>query len=251
MKKYVVGFMTILLCAGVLKADLMTAENARIGGIATNYYADAQLRSGLSPENQNGVQLRGYYSSATLAYSPVLVFVLPDLQGGTILSANLTAYGTTVLPNTSYYSALDLYGLRWHANTGAISDTSLSMTDVADSKDYSASNNGTGIMDNMFPNSTNASLNGTYSIDDAAQIALGDWLQAQYDGGAQAGDYVFLRLTPDRVDTAIFGRGWNVNSADASSNQPVLQITTIPEPATIGMLGLGAVTAVLIRRSRS
>lgn len=230
MKKAEIIMAVIAFCAGIPQlnaaTNVITAANApRKMAPATK--ADAYGRTGTSVNDHHAAALRGYYTSATASSFPVLVFVLPDLAGGKIVSASLALHGTKSMAHNAYNSALDLYGVRYQAETGAKTDTEVLPSDAATGKDYAAGNNGTGIMDNMFPPSNTANPDGLHSTDAAAQIALGNWLKAQYDAGAKAGDYVFLRLTPDTVDTAVFGRGWIVTSADAATNQPLLQITTI------------------------
>jgi len=220
----------VVLCAGITQlnaaTNVLTAENAP-RKMAPASKADAYGRTGASVNDHHSAALRGYYASAAMCNFPVFVFVLPDLAGGKIVSANLTVHGTKNLEHNAYNSALDLYGVRYQAETGAKADTEVLSSDAAAGKDYAASNNGTGIMDNMFPPSNTTNPDGIHSTDAASQIALGNWLKAQYDAGAKAGDYVFLRLTPDTVDAAVFGRGWIITSADAVTNQPLLQITTV------------------------
>ena len=220
----------LTLCAGFLEThavtNVITAFNAP-RKIIPGTKADAYGRTGTSVNDHGAPILRGYYTSASASSFPVLVFVLPDLAGGKVVSANLTVYGTKNMAHNAYNSALDLYGVRYQAETGAKTDTEVLSSDAATGKEYAPSNNGTGIMDNMFPPSKPEAADGFYSTDSAAQVALGNWLKAQYDAGAKAGDYVFLRLTPDTADASIFGRGWLVSSADAPVNQPVLQITTV------------------------
>lgn len=240
MTKYTVAVIAVislagLLCAAPITTNTIVLTNALREGYT--YCADAWGRTGLSPDGLQNAQLRGYYTSETVADYPVFVFILPDMGRGKIISANLTLYGTPANAHPSYYSALDLYAIRYKANTSAATDSNVLITDGADSKSYSISNNGTGIMDNMFPNSTNSSLSGAYSTDAAAQVALGNWLTAQYAAGAKAGDYIFLRLTPDNYSVGFFSRGWLVNSADAASNQPVLEVVIEVPPPALGVLG--------------
>ena len=68
-----------------------------------------------------------------------------------------------------------------------------------------------------------------------------------------AGKYVFLTLRPD---AASLYTSANTTWATANSTtlaKPTLDIytATIPEPATVGMLGLGALITLLLRRMRS
>lgn len=220
---------TVLLMGSVaLQAAELTATNA-VRKLKPDDMADGNARSGgQTGTGQADTILRVYQPSATLIYSGMLVFVLPDLGGESIASANLTLYGKPNLPNTTYNSGVDLYGVRYAAETGSSSDTEITTSDSELSNAFSVSgNNGTGIMDGMFPASTSAALEGTYETSATADVALGAWIQAQYNAGAQPGDYIFLRLTADTYSAgAVFSRGWVINSADATNNLPELTITT-------------------------
>ena len=193
-----------------------------------SYYADAQL---IAPSTvsqwDTTAPLRCYYSNGSLQNSVVLVFQLPSLGGHSIATANLSVLGTTSNPNATHNTGVDLYAVRWQKNTSATTDTKVLTSDFPNQLAYEViGNSGIGIMNNLLPLSTSASLNGTYSTSSAAQTALGTWLQAQYNAGAVAGDYVFLRLNVNSNAGGSLYYGWTVNSANAPSNPPVLTITT-------------------------
>ena len=187
------------------------------------------------------------------------------------------------MPDNIYNSALDLYAIRYVARSGSKADTEVLASDEASRPAYSKTgNNGRGIMNNFFPKSHASAQPGLRTTDAEAGRNLGAWLQAQYKAGAKAGDYVFFRLTPDSpASSGMYSHGWVVTARDDVSNpahQPVLTITTGESSSksssktvsskkpkqtkraktsrvgakegAAGLLGLGFLTLVLLRRSK-
>ncbi len=68
-----------------------------------------------------------------------------------------------------------------------------------------------------------------------------------------AGKYVFLTLRPDAaLRNASMATTWaTANSTTLAKPTLDIYTATIPEPATVGMLGLGALVTLLLRRMRS
>ncbi len=185
----------------------------------------------------------------------IVPFALPDLGGETITSVNFKVGATD-----SGYGAglsLDLYGVRVSAsNATAASDFYRGTWDTSGT-------NGTAIQQayavKIAGNPAPANPREINS-DAGGATALGAWLQSLYDGGAQPGDFAFLRVNPDQdylAGSNSYIYMYTANSTAASDiaggttlQLPVLEITTIPEPATLGMVLL-SVGALLLRRRRN
>lgn len=227
---------TVILAAGLCLVMAVAAEAAELPAtnavrkLAPTQMADASVITNAGETGHGNATLNSYHSDATTTYQPVFVFVLPDLGGASIASANLACYGVKVNANDTYFTAGDLYAVIHQAETGNNSDTEVDTpTHKSVSNEYSvAGNNGTGIMDDFFPPSTTGAAEGLHETDAAADTALGNWLQTQYDGGAVAGDYVFLRIQPDRQIGTVYSRGWTIDTADhgTPAQRPALTITT-------------------------
>lgn len=264
-----------MLCTLTAHAGFHTANSAT-RKVSPRQWADAYLRTGSAPSAHGQTTLRAYPISARAVASPVFVFVLPELNGEKISTARLSLYGTPNLPNNVYNTALDLYAVRYVAQSGSKADTEVLASDEARRPTYAMrGNNGTGIMNNFFPKSHAASLPGIYTTSDEAGRSLGAWLQAQYTQGAKAGDYVFFRLTPDAAPSPTnANHGWIITARDDVSNpahQPALTIITKTgsgpaqsfakvkppsaqkpkTPIEISLLGVGMLLLVLLRREKS
>jgi len=166
----------------------------------------------------------------------VVVFALPDLGGETISAASLSVDLYTGYPGgvNDWPKSLNLYGVRYGSSSAVL---------TSDFAPVSADpGNGTLIQLGIFTMpSSGVYAWDSYETDAAGDAALAAWIADQYAAGAQAGDYVFLRFNLDKP-TANSVQIASANSVD--HNIPVLTITTIPEPATLGLLALGALTAL-------
>ncbi len=69
---------------------------------------------------------------------------------------------------------------------------------------------------------------GKISLDSSSMQSFADFINAQYEAGAQAGDYVFLRLNSN-TESESSGNYYRFSSADAmaSINRPVLELTIV------------------------
>lgn len=99
---------------------------------------------------------------------------------------------------------------------------------------------------------TTSDTTGNYSLDTAGEANLLSYLQSNW----VEDDYLFISLKADTDDNNFimgedendnynFGGGtsWTAGATDAQLN-----VTAIPEPATSGLLGLGALGGLLFRR---
>jgi len=118
----------------------------------------------------------------------------------------------------------------------------------------------TKIQDNFIVNLTESPWqwpDSTHSTDSAGDANLASWLQSQYTGTTPNAAYAILRLNPDAVPVGTY-RGVRIKSSDAAYGdspepgeiRPTLTVETIPEPATIGLLGLAGLGAMIARRLR-
>lgn len=179
----------------------------------------ASIRAGARPTSGNGGR------------SAVFVFQLPEIrQGEVIQTANFQANLEAIFTNVSGGLAnADLYGLGWATgstvedlvgNTAAL--TAVKQIHYEKSEvDASFTRIEAGFVTVDTPL-------GPVHTDDTADAALAAWLQAQYDAGASAGDYVFLRVNPTANHFAN-DRGYEFSSADSivpDIDKPRLTITT-------------------------
>jgi len=85
---------------------------------------------------------------------------------------------------------------------------------------------------------------------DAGDAALVDYLNASYAGGANAGSFVFLRMS---YGADGFAAGWDAYKFTTSEAQfegdwPILSFTAVPEPASLLAVACGVAVALTRRR---
>lgn len=170
----------------------------------------------------------------------VYVFALPDLGGEAIDTASLDfSFTISNSPNGN----ADLYGLDYSSTAGVSAATDYYQGAYGDDP------NATPLQDDIL---TLSSTEGRMSTDATGSANLASYLTAQYDNGAQPGDYVKLRLNIDVANESNYYY-YKVDSANNGTveNRPVLNITTVPEPSTFAIgAGVIAILATVIRRKR-
>ncbi|WP_309395819.1 hypothetical protein [Cerasicoccus maritimus] len=173
----------------------------------------------------------------------VLVFELPDLGGQAISTANLYTQltnGGYLQPDGGYPYDIAIYGMRTSASNAV---------ELTDYGFGTSPGNGDLIQSDYYTFTTNQPFPGDEAVNTSAagSISLASWLQDQYDGGATAGDYAFIRLTPSGPtnNPPAFASADNTTPGYA----PVLTVETIPEPRTYAAIaGLGMLTLAILRR---
>ena len=231
MKKILVTMMAVGLVASVSMADVFNVG----GDVAdTTIGLDAVGNKTLIWVNQTTLTAADdNYAASQGDKKAVLVFALPDLAGKGISAASLNFELQSRYPTAdSYPAGLDLYGVRY-ASTAVVLGTDYDLVTsslVQDDVATLANNN----------DATYAS----FTTVTASDAGLATWLTAQYTAGAVAGNFVYLRLESD----VHMANPWNMVSADGASGTPVLTITTIPEPATLGLVTAFSGAILFIRR---
>jgi autotransporter-associated beta strand protein len=138
---------------------------------------------------------------------PVFPLQLPDLGPVTnpfasaAFSFNLASFVNTPIANA------DLYGLARRASAVVLTNDYWTATSTVD-----PSPNATLLETNLM---TPASPLGLITTTDNGNINLVDFLNAQYAGGAGAGQFVFLRLSTDRAETGGANR-YQITSAEGA-----------------------------------
>ncbi|UXX79907.1 Ig-like domain-containing protein [Reichenbachiella carrageenanivorans] len=201
-----------------------------ITSTADGYVSDATLVTENNPYYAGFMKLGksdvGGNANLTTAIIP---FELPAIpEGKEIRKANLKVY---VSYGREWVTTnVDLYGLEYNAAAdissldhfvGAYGDGTGNGSDFGIEDDYFTKNVANGSLDTERYEETSAS----------GDANLASYLKAQYDAGAVAGDYVFLRLSVD--NTAVAGAHYFKVEGDGSATPPTLSIT-FDEPVPAG-----------------
>lgn len=178
---------------------------------------------------------QGAVADASNYQMAVIPFLLPDLPAGErIDTASLSIEVTqNAYANQSSGQNLNIVGVRSAASSTVLAADFSGGTTVASSVLY---------MDYAVPGIV---ADHTFSSAD-----LADYLQSIYDapGYVSGSTYVFLRLAPNEPDVRANSYLIIASANHTTATVPTLTLTTIPEPATVGMLGLGTLMMLMIRR---
>jgi hypothetical protein len=219
MKKILTSLVILILTSTVVTADVIYADGADRSYDTTG----GQLGSAGADSNPIGVRGTG------VGLGAVIPFLIPTLDGASITSAELSITllsNTLVDSNPSMY--LEVYGARSATTAGPVPADFTGVT--------------TPLVSNWLQFNSNTAT-GTYT---ASSSALTSWISGQ--AGTTGDVYVFLTLRSNIVPSGSYDYVY-MASGNATADQPTLTITTsVPEPATIGMLGFGSLVALLLRR---
>lgn len=246
MKKVIIVALAVTLCASVSMASVITLtsnpKDQVVYGINTNppaWVGQATARVGYDVISKQGD-----------AY--IMVFTLPTLPAGeTISSASLYTYSTVTVGNNVKSWNIDVYGVR------AADSTAVSTNDFFDGANDP---NATKVIDDYVQIiTTNKTAVGAYYS--TTNTSFGAWLTTLYTGNVPNYSNAFVRMNADVAYANMTNNaGYQIASCYPTfatgddpivSQRPVLTLYTIPEPATVGMLGLGALVTLLGRRFRN
>jgi len=242
MKNTLIVLVALAMIAGFAQADMIVS--------VANGHTDPLLDPGDGWIDSNGgansgqALIFGVVPDATNVRSGIAVVKLPTLTGGsTILTANLDL-GLYQSNMTAEWN-VDLYAL-YTINTPILT--------AADHYHGANDAGATKLQDNFVSFLAASPWQppvGTYSTDTTGDANLTAWLQTQYIGTAPNAAYAVFRVSMDAIPSAT----WNIDRfSDSMGNggqiQPTLTIETVPEPATIGLLGLAGLGAMIARRLR-
>lgn len=154
--------------------------------------------------------IAGTAGSVNKERCPVLPFRLPDRGAATnpFLSAYLSLHYRG--KNSTVRGNVDVYGLGRRSGPAVLTSDYWSATGDPDPTDAAF------LADNIVTADSTE-----YGLKIISNGALLNYLNAQYDGGAGAGDYVFIRLSTDAPQTGGANR-YNFTSADGGMSDPDL-----------------------------
>ncbi len=223
------------LIAGVLglSASIASASTTAI----VSHYQDLGISvDGTNNHVSDKLTRVGNRSNLAQITAAVYVFELPELQVGQSIIDAVFAVGLDRTRNGPQFD-VDLYGL------GYRSAATVNVTD-----DYYAG---------AFDEDPNAvGLQSGFLTPDIAvggeiyeSVNLASYLNELYQAGAQAGDYVFLRLNPNVTSAGNYvSYEVAMSTYETVEMRPTLYVT-VPEPSTTaGLFGVAALGLVVVRR---
>jgi hypothetical protein len=183
----------------------------------------------------------------------VLPFQLPDL-GAVVDPFTSASLGVNLNPNTGDANStpIDLYGLQRISSSPAVLPGDWYR---GASPDPTATLIQASFLTPASPQSWGAPNNFT---DPAGDAGLLSFMNAAYAGGVGANQFIFLRLNYSSDTFATGQDNYNINVAESdpgggnpNAEDPVINYTAIPEPATAVLLLVGSTLALGFRSSRN
>ncbi|MBK1830205.1 PEP-CTERM sorting domain-containing protein [Verrucomicrobiaceae bacterium R5-34] len=220
---FLAGTAILTACAIPSVSAATTIINATLEGRAidnTNVTGGVKGNGSGNAFNSGAAQAGAYNSGVDLV--GVISFQMTGVDPTDIVSADFSSLQNTVnLSDTSLFSI--------SANVIRIDASS-----AGQNSDFEAAP----LTTLMTGFDGNATTDTTASLDAAGQIILGDWLKSNW----VEGEYVFIQLKADNTDMQT-----GSNNLYNYSNS-TLTITTVPEPSSAALLGLGGLALIMRRR---
>ncbi len=189
----------VIAAALVMFTQLVHADS--MFGVTSD--TDVRVDSTVIASSSNTL-LPGGAGSPALDRCSIFVFQLPNL--GTVADPFTSAvFRFHLSSKTGTPQNVDLYGLGRRSSATVLAGDYYGQTTTLDASDA------TYLQNNLLSPTTS---NGIVSTGSTA-TALKDYLNAQYAGGAGAGQYVFLRLSSDAAPAGV--NRYNLTSADGGS----------------------------------
>jgi hypothetical protein len=176
--------------------------------------ADGSIDGGPYDDSFFSLYVGRYTGSNTLSHI-VIPFKLPDLGPGGFLEAELTIKALAGQLGAAGRIPIQLYAI-----PGARVSSLTLATDVVNGANNALTNGyllKSGFLNGTTPPGTVVGTGGTGLTADG----LGYWLNEAYANGANAGKYVFIRLSPDSLSVPA-GSGFAVSSGDDPDDAPQL-----------------------------
>jgi hypothetical protein len=177
MTKFNIILIMLAIFAGGLYADTIVAQPE-----SREIFSGGEVESG----NANGDFRVGFYQAPLLDGNGVLAFKLPTIPEGMVIESATLHWYYRYKYSKRNTSAIDLYGLPYRA---------AATTPLITSADYYLGTNDTSatkIESNVF----NFSMVYNWLSTDSSSKGLANYLNAQYDAGAQADDWALIRFNP-------------------------------------------------------
>ena len=225
MKKIIGGLSACLLMAGVSQAEIITTNITETADTRINDTDNDGAGNSIKPTIDNN-RLIGYYYK-------------DNGEGAVDTTLNMTlvyAFLMTGVTDPSQITAADFSVTQ--SAVGSDFDINASIIRTSDTADFEYSDYqtiGTSLMEDFSSND----VVGSKSLDTTGQSSLVTYLQNNW----VEGQYVFISLQSDPLTLTGTASDYAKFNADG-----VLSVMTIPESATIGMLGLGAFLLMAIRK---